>query len=237
MTSEYEKEFSIFCRNVNSAARSFYYHTGIQNKIYDDGVKHQNLPDGYFQNSPVFQAINENAQFWNDYKYSSILYVIITLGRVFDDSKKSHSIRRLIRVAKNSGLFTRKELRKRKIESSDNSHEWIDSYMSNVSEISTSDYYRFLRYNVDTLRMWKKVKGIRNKIYAHEDVMTEEKRNKILKKGEYTILSNIINRLLIVENILCQSFHNGRKPDYSYINQGLHERVEKDMDLLLSKLI
>jgi hypothetical protein len=121
--SDYEQEFQIFASNINHAARSFYYHKEIQRQVYEDGIKHQQLPNGYFQDSKMYQALDANAQFWNDYKYSSLFYAIVTLGRIFDKNKKSHGIKRLIKIAKSSGLFSKEELRKRKISGSENAHE------------------------------------------------------------------------------------------------------------------
>jgi len=72
----YEEEFKIFSSNVNQAARSFYYHREIEMQVYEDGIKHQELLKGNFQDSKLFQAMQANAQFWNDYNYSVLVYSV-----------------------------------------------------------------------------------------------------------------------------------------------------------------
>lgn len=232
----YEQEFQLFSSNIHQAARSFYYHREIQRQVYDDGIKHQELPMGCFQNSKMFQAMNANAQFWNDYKYSSLFYAIVILGRIFDRNKKSHGIRRLTRIAKCSGLFTKEELKKRKIAGSENAHEWIDAYMEKVTDIRPEEYYRFLRYIVTTGKLWDEVKDVRNKLYAHQDVISAEKKSAILEKAKYDIFEKIIFNLLKTEEILWEVFHNGKKPDVDSASTKILDRVRSDVSSLLSRL-
>lgn len=234
MKSEYEKEFQIFSNNVNQAARSFYYHTEIQKQVYEDCSKQEN---DYFQYSKMYQAIDANAQFWNDYKYSSLFHAIVTLGRIFDRNKKSHGIRRLVKIAKQSGSFTTHKLRERKIKDSDNASEWIDEYMYEKQDIGSSEYFKLLRYVVETINMWQQVKGVRNKLYAHQDVMTDTKRQSILETATYGTLEDIIKRLLTIEHIYWQAYYNGASPDLGYKNEQVLNRVQKDVTALLKRLI
>lgn len=234
MSSDYEQEFKIFSSNVNQAARSLYYHIEINKQIYDNGQKQEN---GYFQYSKLYQAVNANAQFWNDYKYSSIHYTVIILGRIFDRNKKSHGIRRLVKTAKNSGSFTIEKLRERKIASSDNSDEWIDEYMADKRDINSSEYLQLLRYIFGTIELWNKIKPVRNKRYAHQDVMTDFKKQKILQDAEYSVIEDIIKRLLTIEYVYQEAYANGRLPDLEYNNIGVRNRVREDTRTLLERLV
>lgn len=234
MTSEYEKEFQIFASNINQAARSFYYHQEIQRQIYEDCQKQEN---GYFQYSKLYQAVDANAQFWNDYKYSSLLYTIVLLGRIFDKNKKSHGIRRLVKIAKKSGSFTTHKLRERKIKDSDNASEWIDDYMSEKKDIGSSEYFKFLRYVVETIKLWEQVKPVRNKIYAHQDVISDISKKGILEKAKYSVFEDLINRLLTIENAYWQAYYNGTSPDLGYRNEQVFNRTKEDVTSLLSRLV
>ncbi len=98
----YENEFKIFSANIQRASRSFYYDREMQSQVYKDCQRQDN---NYFQDSKLYQAMQRNAQFWNDYKYSSILCTIIVLGRVFDKNNSSHSIKRLIKLSKETTSF------------------------------------------------------------------------------------------------------------------------------------
>jgi hypothetical protein len=234
--NNYEQEFQVYASNINQVARSFYYHKEIQQQVYEDGVKHQELPEGHFQDSEMFQAMNANAQFWSDYKSSSLFYSIVILGRIFDKDKSSHGIKRLVKTARNSKLFTKEKLRERKISGSENAHEWIETYMQSLTDITPSEYCSFLCYLRETQRLWNDIKGVRNKLYAHQDAISSEKKHAILEKATYDTIEQIIQRLLTVEAILFDAYNNGRKPDFEYVDTKIHSRVKSDVSSLLSRL-
>jgi hypothetical protein len=108
--------------------------------------------------------------------------------------------------------------------------------MNNVTEISPKEYYRFLRYIGATRKLWDSVKDVRNKLYAHQDVLGAEKKSEILKKATYDIFEKIISRLLTIEKILWEAFHNGSTPDFEFANTKIFERAEADVSSLLSRL-
>lgn len=232
----YEKEFEVFFSNINQAARSFYYHQEIQRQVYDDGIKHQNIPNGYFQNSKIFQAIEANSQFWMDYKHSSIVFAIITLGRILDKNANAHKIERLIETAEKSGLFKNEKLRERKISGSENAHEWIDNYMQGAHQLSDADFKKISEFVFETRRKWEGVKDLRNKIYAHQEAMDDQKKSLILENSKYVVFEDIIDRLLTVGHIFWDAFHNGKAPDFDYKNQQIKKGVESDVKSLLQRL-
>lgn len=232
---DYEKEFEIFSSNINQAARSFYYHIELNQQVYDDGIKHQKMPDGYFQDSKFYQAVDANAQFWMDYKHGSILFVVIVLGRIFDPNPNSYSINRLVKSARESG-FTNEKLRERKIKGSDNSDEWIEDYMSDAHELLDSDFEEISNYAKEACTKWSNIKDLRNKIYAHQDVIDEERKIGIFQQGKYSVLEELIEQLLTLEHIFFQAFHNGKKPDFDYKNEQIKNDVVKDVASLLERL-
>lgn len=233
---EYEQEFQIFATNIRSAARSFYYHRELMHQVYTDGLKHQQLPNGYFQDSKMYQAMNSNSQFWETYNFSSIFHTILTLGRIFDKDPRSHSINRLSKLIKRSCIFSKEELRKRKISESDNANEWIDEYIDNVNEFSQEDYQSIFQYIAETLEHWDCVKDVRNKLYAHQDVLGFDRKSEIREKATYDVIEKIIARLLTIEHILWEAFHNGRTPYFEYTNKEIFEKAKADVSSLLSRL-
>lgn len=68
--------------------------------------------------------------------------------------------------------------------------------------------------------------------YAHQDVLNAEKKLKILEKATYNILGKIILRLLTIDNILFEAFHNGREPNFDYVNNGILEGGSNRCQLL-----
>lgn len=232
----YEKEFGIFSSNINQAARALYYHQEIQKQIYEDGVKHQNLPEGYFQDSKMFQAMQANSQFWMDYKHSSIVFAIITLGRILDKNSNAHKIERLIKTARNSNLFNNDKLRERKIKGSDNANEWIEDYMKSTHELTDLDYNKITSFTEETRKRWEDVKDLRNKIYAHQEALDDNRKAEILEKSKYEVFEDIIDRLLTLEYIFWQAYHNGTAPDFDYKNQQIRKYIKDDVHSLLTRL-
>lgn len=233
---KYEKEFNIFSNNINQAARSFYYHQEIQRQVYDDAMTHQNMPDGHFQDSKMFQAMEANSRFWGDYKNSSIVFSIITLGKILDKNTNCHKVERLIIAACMSGLFKNEKLRERKINGSDNAHEWIDSYMQNVHEFSDNDFINISAFAKETRNKWDGVRALRNKIYAHQEDMDGQKKAAIFEKSKYIVFEEIIGRLLTLEHIFWEGFNNGEAANFDYKNQQIKKAVESDVKSLLERL-
>lgn len=232
----YEKEFEIFSANINQAARSFYYHQEIQRQVYEDGIKHEEMPQGHFQDSKLYQAMQANAKFWTDYKHSSIVFSVITLGKIFDKQSNSHKLKRLIETAENSGLFTKERLRERKIKGSSNALEWIDNYMQTTYALSHDDFARIRGFGCETRTKWEKVKALRHKIYAHQEVMDDSKKAEIFEQSKYSAFEEIITRLLTIENIFQEAFDNGKVPDFEYKNLKVRESVARDVSSLLARL-
>lgn len=232
----YEHEFEIFSSNINQAAYAFYYHIELQRQIQKDGLKHEKKRDGYFQYSKIFQGVSANAQFWNHYKYSSILTAIITVGRILDKPSTTHKIERLITAAESSDLFTRKSLRERKMKGSDNAHDWIDSFMNNTYELCAEDFKKIHDFVEHTRKKWESIKDLRNKVYAHQEVMDNLKKTAIFQKSTYAAFEDIIKRLLKIEHIFWEAFNNGKKPDFRFQNKRIHRYTKKDIQSLLNTL-
>lgn len=229
---DYEQEYQIFLSNINLAARSFYYHVELNRQIYRDGKRYK-----YFQYSKIYQAVYANAQFWNDYKYSSVLTCIISLGRILDKPTNTHKVERLIEAAKKSGLFTNKKLRERKTKEIPNDPALVDSFMRTTHEFSSQDFKTLEDFIAQTRKKWEEIKDLRNKIHAHQEVMNDDLRKKILQGATYRKIEEIIKRLLIVDRLLWEAFHNGRKPNFRrQQNKRVHNEVKRDVQSLLDKL-
>ncbi len=127
------------------------------------------------------------------------------------------------------------KVKERKIKDFDNANKWIDDYMSDKQDIKQSDYFKFLRYIVETIKMWKQVKAVRNKIYAHQDVLNDKVRYEIENVG-YSQIEEIIQRLFTLEHILLEAFYNGSAPDFNFRNTATKVRVQKEISSLLSRL-
>jgi hypothetical protein len=200
---DYKKEFLIFQSNVNRMARAYYYDLAIY-----DAAK---------GNQQTVCVLNSNGWFWDDFRKYTVMSVFILLGCVFDKDERSHSITRLLEAAKSSTYFTKEELRLRKIACSENSSEWIDGYMKNVQDLSSDDFDQISNFIKMIEGDWEKMKTVRHKFFAHQDVFTDENiKKQTLEAADNELIKSIIDRLLVVENILLEAGSNGRKPDFSF---------------------
>lgn len=184
--------------------------------------------------------MNANANFWNHFTYSSLLTAIIILGRVFSKEKScgnnSHCLSRLISIIETTDEFKSKNLRKRKTEGSENFEDWIDSYMEGTHVLNESDFKDIRNLEKQTRDQWNKISYLRNKIFAHRDVL----KGNNLQTSEnttYQEIEKIIENLLILKNIFWQAYHNGRKPDFLYSNLEIEKDIKKDVASLFSRIV
>lgn len=219
----YEKEFEVFSTNINGASRAFYYHTIINEKAA--------------KNEDMLRALNSAALFWDDYRYFSILSVIIILGRVFDKNKRSHRLKKLIEDARASKHFTKESLRERKLVDSGNHVEWLEGYIQNAHELGSGDFDEMEDFAKEITDLWEKMAKIRKKIFAHQDIMDESRKTTIVQTGKYKAIEQIIQKLLTLEHVLEQASLNGKKPDYTYRDTSNREAAEEEIDDIFSTLI
>ena len=232
----YEKEFDIFSNNVGKAALTFHYHREFNERVYEDSPKQHNPQPNSLQCSKIFMGVDVNAGFWKAYSYSSIVCIIISLGRIFDDNKKSHGLCRMIKLAKKSNSFAKVKLRERVISKSKIPSDKIEDFMKRTHELSTDDFSDIEEYSKVTKEKWDSIKDIRNKIFAHQDMMDDYKKEAIFQKCEYIVFEEIIDRLLTIENIFCEAYKKGSKPDFTYKDTYFRGMVSEDVSKLLLKL-
>ena len=220
------EEFKVFSSNINQASRAFCYHQEIERQVFEI-FKDVEVSDLYL-------AMQDNSQFWLDYKHMGIFFSVVVLGRIFDNDNRSHSVHRLIKTAKQSNEFNNQALLERKLK--EIAYNDAIKYVENKYELTDEDFAKLDIYIKKISDDWGKVKGLRNKIFAHQDVMDKSQKKSILDASKYRVFDSIISRLLTLENILFQAYNNGRRPDYEYRNIDVKNAVKLDVKSLLSKL-
>ncbi|NOR42081.1 MAG: hypothetical protein GQ572_02005 [Gammaproteobacteria bacterium] len=158
-------------------------------------------------------AVNRTPLFWNSAMGAFQTSFFIVLGRIFDQ-KSPHNIDRLIKTAQdNISIFSSNALKKRKLNDSDNAHEWIDDYMKSVY-VPTAKDFRELRKKINIYRKIYKsnYKDIRHKIYAHKQVTDAEDVQKLFSKTNFRELQKVFVFVNALYEALWQLYNNGRKP-------------------------
>lgn len=98
---DFTRELEIFRTECEAAAKYFYGYLGIHELARRD--------------KQVFDVLNRNAFFWNTVLSGLQTSAVITLGRIFDQDQQSHSLDRLISIARsNVAIFSRSALASRR---------------------------------------------------------------------------------------------------------------------------
>lgn len=239
----YEKEFSIFSSNIKLAANSFEYY--------------KTLLSDYKNNKKVQEASNSHQNFWKNFEYSSFLVVIVTLGRIFDKDKESHSIYKLLNAIKNTDHFKKSSLKARLNATKHNCEGEIDSLIERSYELNDDDISELKKSVDEAEKLWNGMRNIRNKILGHDDAETRSQIDDILtniilgsddnetnsKKveiiGTYNpdSMNKLISILLTIEHILNQSILNPTKPNCAINTQwNIIEEAKNNMKSILSTL-
>lgn len=158
--------------------------------------------------------INENAIFWLIYEKSIRMSLFIGIRRLYESKENTFNFYKFIEKCKdNIDGFSRESIRKRKISNSQNSHEWIDEYMSDVYEASVDDFNclsKLVRENS------KKMKGIysdvASTIFAHAVHVDHPAIYDKMKDLDIKEIEAALNSIWHVYEQIWQIYENGRKP-------------------------
>jgi hypothetical protein len=193
----YKAHYDAFHNHANYAARVFQYYESIEKSNKRQLREHI--------------ALNRSARFWLDWRYMALKTVIITLGKIFDDQKKSHNIRAMLT-----------ELQK--------------SVASRSHDLNAKDVVRIEAQMIKAEKLWDIFRPLRNQFYAH-DQMTTEKQRDHFSRARYADLRRLIQILLNIAFQLEQSELNGSKPDFRRNYSGTFNKAAKEADQLLSTLV
>lgn len=92
---EFRRELEVFGNEIEEAIQCFYAEQTIQNCARRDQW--------------VYHALNRNAMFWNLTCRALQANAIIVLGRIFDQSLRAHTLKRLLDLAtQNPSIFQRR---------------------------------------------------------------------------------------------------------------------------------
>ena len=133
----------------------------------------------------ALNALNKNARFWNDYNYAALKTVIIFLGKIFDPDANAFSLSKLFNSVKsNLSHFSRDSLKRRKV-SIAVEFEGLDEYLADAHELGKEDT-KLIKQQIREARIiWKKIEPLRNKIYAHDEMLPEEEKTALFANTTY----------------------------------------------------
>ena len=120
--------------------------------------------------------MNLNPTFWNISVHSLQTTFVITIGRVFDEDQRSHSIQKLLaEMAAHPEYFSRASLERRKREAVRGGDvSWLPDFLRDAWEPTTA-HLEPLRdaLNPTTAKYEAVYQPIRHKMFAHNDIAVD----------------------------------------------------------------
>jgi hypothetical protein len=155
--------------------------------------------------------------------------MFIGIRRLYENKGDTFNIQTFIEKCRdNIHLFSKEDLRKRKLSSDKDALSWIDSYMLDVYEPSTDDF------NWLSALIKKNSKKINNlyvpaasKVYAHAVYTDHEEINAMLSGLEFGEIEVALTSIWHVYEQIWQLYENGRAPQFEIRQYPYREEVFK----------
>jgi myosin heavy subunit len=170
--------------------------------------------------------LNKNVYFWQLFESALKIKLFIGVRRLYDSTGNAFTLQSFIKgCIDHIDQFSPSALRKRKMESSANAHEWVDCYMKDVHEATAEDFKNLARLVKDNSKRMKGVyTDIASKVYAHAIHTDARELFKLSQGTDFNELESALTSIWHVYQQVWQMYENGREPDlnvgkYPYINE------------------
>lgn len=220
--AEFEQELQAFDNDVDEAVQCFYIWRTVHAAARTS--------------RKVFDMLNRNAGFWVVALGSIQANSLIALGRIFDTAKRTHNVRRLLKLAEeNKALFSKEAVRQRKSKILANDSRLLDEYMKNVQDPTPSDFKRLQSF-VDARRsVYERCyKQLRDKRYAHKE---RTNISGFVAQTNIQELGRLITDLRKLHRVLWDWQQNGMKPLTSRLRGTAGREIRRDTRKFLKSLI
>ncbi len=212
---EFERELAAVDRDIGLFAQYFY---GYQATHYLAS-----------KDPKLIRTMNWQAMYWNTHLGALQEAAFSTLGRIFDTDSRSHSIHRLLLLARqNESIFDLDALRARKLASSEDASEWIDEYLASCHKPTAADWTKLSKY----LDKWYAVfviryRPLRHKVYAHRDRLDSTALEELFSATSYRELEKLIAATAALHDAISGLYYNGHKPVLRIRRHSLIEMIER----------
>lgn len=141
---------------------------------------------------------------------------MMALGRVFDSDRRSHSIHRLLQeMTKHPEYFARDALANRKRDPLPGPDpDYLADYLKGVFEPDKATLEKLEEALAPiSYKYQKNLEPIRNKLFAHRDILDRAGLNTITSRGLIVDIEEILHSIHHLSACIFQLIHNGRKPE------------------------
>jgi hypothetical protein len=196
----FRRELRIFLTEAQAGTQFFYSYLVIHA-----------LASGHRQ---IDHTLNDAPLLWGTILGALQTSTIVALGRVFDQNKSAHSLKRLLTIAEhNPQIFSKAALRRRRRGNDAKPPEWLDDFLARAYEPTAEDFCR-LKGHVEKRRgiYEKNYRALRHKLFAHKQVSDHKEVRALMGKTNIRELQRLLVFLLSLHDALLELFENGRKP-------------------------
>jgi AbiU2 len=185
-----------------------------------------------------YRKINHAATFWMIQLHGLQTTFFVTLGRLFDRDKRSHSIIRLLAsTADHPEFFSKDAFASRRTAAGGGRPDYLDEYLKGVWEPSASD----LTAMKDAIVPWEGkfnsvYKPIRDKIFAHRDFTLSFHADRLFGMSLIKDVDDLLYGLWDLMEALWQLYHNGTKPNLGNATYDYRRRIKDTTRAVLSGL-
>lgn len=190
----------------------------------------------------ILEKLNKNAVSWNLIRHSLQITFFTTLGRIFDNDRRSLTVHSFINKCKNEiGQFKKSSLESRRIQGAGGHRpDYLDNYLLSVYEPTEQDFEK-IKIVADK---YKKIyednyEPIRNKIIAHKDLKTLEIKDSLYANTNIGEIEELLNFLCQVREVISAWYLDGRNTnlsDYALTNNQHFIEDRKDLENLLQRI-
>ncbi len=194
--AEYWNQYSVICYDIRGAINTFYTY----NEINAFGAEGDN-----------YQAIQKHAAFWMIQTYSLQETLFVVLGRIFDNSSNSHSVRKLLAATVAHPEFFSRTAFSARVAARMSAP--IPDWVNEVKEPTAAE----LKCLEDALKPYADIydqvyKPIRNKVFAHRERMDGGRLAGLFAKTQIKEMGEILHFLSNLKDVLYKLFQNGHEP-------------------------
>lgn len=223
---ELEAALEVYGKEVTNATWSFFVWKHINNVASS--------------NADIRHVMNQNALSWRVAVHSLQTTFIITLGRIFDNDGRSLSVETLLEMCKaNLGMFGGDALRARKMATMNGDEpDWLNDYVRDAYTPTVDDIDNLLAQAQKEKELYREVYNpIRSKVMAHRDWASAFKVGELFEKTSIGQIQEILDFLFQVESVIWDLLYNGQLNEVGSYGFEEEDRVQKDVEELLGKLL
>lgn len=186
----------------------------------------------------IFDALNNNGEFWNVNNYALQQTMFISLGRIFDSGKDTHSIYKLLKAARvNRQFFSKSALLARRMKNLAKKPDFMDEFIAAAHEPTEHELHMIKDSLKAAGAKYTAVYGnIRNQHIGHTIVRDRPAIDLMYGKVVLAETREVFYALADAMFVLRQLWDNGRKPVMGKLKLTTPERVAKQTRAALDGL-